>query len=556
MSIRLSAKLAMCAVAIPFLNYAQVAGDYRSIGSGTYATASIWEKYDGTAWNAATSAPGSAANVTVQSGSSISITGTSNSLTLKVESGASIKSDGLGQRGLRIYGGSLINNGIIGGGFGDDSINVEVAGNGLTYTLSGTGSTKVNRLRAYYGLIGTNVVIDQDVTFTNSSSTGGSGVGLSAYYNSATGTIAGEDVTVTINAGRTATFINGAVVHFASLTTANTAGNYTYNINGTADLSASLGTMSFIPNSNNAASVTKMNINGTLKLGYGINTLAAGTGTTPGTIQLNVAAGATVDAIANAKMTMGTDAFIMADGTAVIKRAVAAIDTLFPIAIATGGYNAVTMNNTGTADVYSIKLKNTFDFTSPQPTQLVNRQWTISEGTAGGGNNTIQLRWLVADQAAAFTPASASIYVIDAAGVQTEYPAVVTGTGTLADPYVATASGITQVGYFFVGNPGIAAPGGGSHVSVGSLDQAHTLLVIPNPASGNNINLHVAGLTAGTYNISITNAIGQSIYTQALTHAGSDADYSFQLGNQVAAGSYQLTLAGNHTANSIKVEIR
>ena len=121
---------------------------------------------------------------------------------------------------------------------------------------------------------------------------------------------------------------------------------------------------------------------------------------------------------------------------------------------------------------FSVKLKNTFDVTLADPTKVVNRQWTISESVAGGTNATVKLSWLAADQAASFNSATGvNIYVVSAGGVQTVYAATVTGAGTLANPYVAVASGITSFGKVFVGNAGIVIAGNATPVFTGGASQ-------------------------------------------------------------------------------------
>jgi hypothetical protein len=55
--------------------FAQIAGDYRSAGSGTWNTAAGWERYDGSAWVSAAVSPSSADNViTVQASHAITVT--------------------------------------------------------------------------------------------------------------------------------------------------------------------------------------------------------------------------------------------------------------------------------------------------------------------------------------------------------------------------------------------------------------------------------------------------------------------------------------------------
>ena len=525
---RTSIKLLLLVFILPVLAKAQVGGDYRSIASGAWSTAANWEKFNGTTlvWAATTSAPTSTANVTIQAGDTMVISATSNSFTLLVEPNAAIVSDGLGQRGLRVYGSSLINNGTIGGNYGADSINLEIMGNGATCTISGTGLTKVNRLRAYYALVGTNIVFDQNVIFNNTSGTGGSAVGLSGYYNSSSGTTATENITCTISSGRTVTMTNGAALHFTNTVTSNTGGTYTYNVNGTLDMSTSWGTSVFAPNSNNAASLLKLNVAGLIKIGAGFSTLSTGSGSTPGTVQLNIASGGIVDASATSSLTTGTTAFVAADGTAVMKRIVAATDTVFPLAVATNGWNAATLNNAGTTDTFIVKLKNSFDadIALSDPTKVVTRQWTINDAITGGNNLSAKLSWLTADQGTTFNPSgTVNIYVIDGSGIQTIYPATVSGAGTLANPYTATATGITTLGRFFVGNSGIAAPSNHLPVFTGGSTQSLSVCINASATSVNSL-LAVTDLDAAqteTWSL-LTPAIhGTAVAAYTVTSTGS-----------------------------------
>ena len=512
----------LLAMLFPQWGMAQVTGDYRSVASGGYATAATWEKYSGTAWAPATAAPGSTANVTIQTGHTISLNGsTSNSLTLIVQSGASIIADGTAQRSLRVYGTSLVNNGNIGGAFANDSINIEVAGNGLTFTLSGTGLTKVNRLRVLGALTGTTVIVDQDAIFNNTGSTGGSAVGFTNYYGSTSTTA--DNITATINAGRTLSFTGGGTLHYASTTTASTSGNYTYNVNGTLDLTGSTGTTYMIPNSVNSASLLKMNVSGLLKVGAKFTAINASPGATPGAVQLIVNPGGVVDASAASIFTLGTTPFIMGDGTAVMKRVVAAIDTSFPVCTATGGYNSLTLNNAGTTDTFSVKLKNTFDVILADATKVVNRQWTIGESVAGGSNLSIKLSWLAADQAASFNSSTGvNIYVVDGSGVQTIYPATVAGSGTLASPYVASATGITTMGKVFVGNNGIVLPANNVPFFTGGNSQSLTVCANA-AATAINAQLAVNDADAGqteTWSVVTAAAHGTAAAAYSTTSAG------------------------------------
>jgi Secretion system C-terminal sorting domain len=76
------------------ITIAQLNGDYRTKASGNWNEVSIWEKYNGTLWIAATSSPGVCNNLTINSGHSI---------TINAPLGA-----GIGQLSFEVKGGGLL----------------------------------------------------------------------------------------------------------------------------------------------------------------------------------------------------------------------------------------------------------------------------------------------------------------------------------------------------------------------------------------------------------------------------------------------------------------
>ena len=531
MKLKLTHALVLAALAASYGTHAQSNGDYRSVATGLYSTVATWERYDSvtTSWIVPANKPGSGSNVLVRSGHTVSADGTCNAKNLTVQNGATLKSDGQGQRSVRIAGVSLTNEGTIGGSSGaDDSITLEVSTPGATTTFSGAGSTIVNRARILQNLIGTTLVIDHNITFNND------GVGLTAYYNN-TSSAASEITTVTINAGKTVKLADSAVFHMSNSATTNPGGAYTYNINGTLDMSSSKRTTYIVPNSITSTSSTKVIINGLMKLGNGFSTSNSVAAAAYGTIRLDIAAGGTVDASANAKLNMDSTTFIMGSGTSVFKRIVAASDTLFPISLAVGGYNAVKISNSGTADTISVSLKNTFDGLTPDATKLVKRQWTISEATAGGSTATLKFYWLAADGATGFSASSVSVYRYDGTS-WVAFPATVTGTGTLADPYAAAISGVTAFGRFVVGNSGLPTNVGISSVS----KNGGSLTVAPNPVNGRTVRLQLDNLTAGTYHIAVYNVTGQIVAANDVVVAGKAVAHSIELPAHTAAGVYEV----------------
>ena len=68
---------------------AQSAGDYQSVGSGLWTDLSVWQKYDGSTWNNATTAPAAADGViTITTGTSVTNSATKSADQIVVQTGA------------------------------------------------------------------------------------------------------------------------------------------------------------------------------------------------------------------------------------------------------------------------------------------------------------------------------------------------------------------------------------------------------------------------------------------------------------------------------------
>jgi pectin methylesterase-like acyl-CoA thioesterase len=145
--------------------------------------------------------------------------------------------------------------------------------------------------------------------------------------------------------------------------------------------------------------------------------------------------------------------YVVTDGAGSLKlNNIGAGANLFPVGLSTASYNPLTINNTGTADNFSVNVKNTFSNPFPNPSRVVNTQWNITEDVVGGSNATVGLSWILADQAASFNPASNLnvMHYVGSAWVPTS--ATLTGAGTVASPYYATAAGFTSFSPFAVAN--------------------------------------------------------------------------------------------------------
>lgn len=448
-------------------------GDFRSAGSGFWTNASsgngsnpvsIWEKYiaASNSWVLQpTGVQPTNANVTIRSGHMVTIDGLKSVNNLTIAQGAVLNSNGgygatPSAQTLRIGAGqtatvTLQNDGTFGGDANpQDLINLEFNPACASVLWTGSGVSKITRLRPLPANPNAlNVVFDQDVSLSYSLP------GFTAYYNTASNSTV-ENVTYTINKGETIKLVQpSASFSPTSSVTSNLGGSYTYNIEGTLDLSATTSTSNLVPYSNNASSVVSLNIGseGVLKLGKGFNTVNSSPSTTGnnGKLVLTIADGGLVDATKTTSLSLGSYYFITS-GSGALKRPVGASAVSFPIGTSATSYNPVTLTNTGAVDNITVSVKNSFDHAAADANKVVNKQWTINEDADGGSHLTAKFGWVVADHASEFDPSQPSAVMQYKERNWKIIPAPLNGSGTLSDPYTATASGFISVGAFGVTN--------------------------------------------------------------------------------------------------------
>lgn len=143
-------------------------------------------------------------------------------------------------------------------------------------------------------------------------------------------------------------------------------------------------------------------------------------------------------------------AYIITNSTGVLTRnSVGASNTIFPVGT-TSSYNPVTLNNAGTSDNFSVRVKTAFDNTPNIPAQVVNRSWDISESVVGGSNVTVTLQWNGDEEAGSFAR-NDGLHISRYTGAEwLNTSASLTGTG----PYTATSSNFTSFSEFGVGSEG------------------------------------------------------------------------------------------------------
>jgi hypothetical protein len=449
---------------------------YASVASGAWNSGAVWETFSGNPTNTpgaqgtgtlstSTTNPIGIHYVYIRSGHTITMGGANRSvLGLFVENGGTLIAGETTARRLQIANGgtgfatpqswSVTNNGTIGNA--TDGIYFEPGTYAANVTLTGTGTYTIGRIRLPGNLVGSgnntlNFTIDQNVTLTQSAN-----YALTAVYNSNVS----DNYTLTINAGKTVTLLAGSGYFHNGTTSATTGGNYTYNINGTLDLSGTTGNVNITP-LGSAGSVITLNVNGTLRLGSGAfncDTLSGGTTPVFGKVVLNVNNGGAIDAtLASGTFKTGTELgqYFTLTGTGKIKRNVGSTATLFPVGTSSTSYTPVTLTNTGTADSFSVSLKNTFDNAPVLPNSVVNKQWTINKLGSQTVNVVTGLGWLTADEGSAFVRTNTVDLMQYVSGAWNNFGLsnpTVTGSGTFADPYFASSNGFTTFGNFGVTN--------------------------------------------------------------------------------------------------------
>lgn len=208
-------------------------GDYGTAGNGDYDVASTWVicANEGT-WTDATAAskiPDSTKNVWIRSGHTINYKASGKFCkNLIVEEGAVIKGDAAlptsDIRYLRVVGTSVKIYGSFGSDAPGDNLSFE-----FFHNLTVEGSGKINPARIRPGSKIKNAALTIDCNM-NLMYAGSSGTGGAAIY---TGNSSNDNITVTLNEGRTLTFVDYAYLGTSSSTSTDGTASTVFNINGT-----------------------------------------------------------------------------------------------------------------------------------------------------------------------------------------------------------------------------------------------------------------------------------------------------------------------------------
>lgn len=240
--------------------YPQVAGDYGSAASGNWGTAATWVVCvtNGT-WTGATVAaasPNATKNVFIRTGHSVVLDASGKTcLNLTIDSGGVLYNNTptTTNRYLRISGSTATINGTFGGEA--DGIGIEPY---ASVTFTGTGTFRPCRIRTGSSISNITVTFDINTTFTYTGSSGTGGAGLYSFNSG------NDNITFTINAGKTVTAVNYCNIATSSSTSVDGGANTIFNINGTLSLPG--------PNSNMSlrtatGKTCELNISGLVEVG-------------------------------------------------------------------------------------------------------------------------------------------------------------------------------------------------------------------------------------------------------------------------------------------------
>lgn len=181
-------------------------------------------------------------------------------------------------------------------------------------------------------------------------------------------------------------------------------------------------------NSNNKAvflnGTTNQNIGGTQSTTFPfliLNNSAGATLTSPQTVsntltltngQITLGANdLTMGASAAAIASSSTTRYIVTNGNGRLVKNNLSGTYFFPVGPSSSVFGATSLNNSGTADNISVKVATAPAYTNAvtDNTQMVNLEWTINEGTAGGSNISTEFQWLAATEGSGFDR-TASVY--------------------------------------------------------------------------------------------------------------------------------------------------
>jgi len=137
----------------------------------------------------------------------------------------------------------------------------------------------------------------------------------------------------------------------------------------------------------------------------------------------------------------GAGSYVVTNGTGTVTQHVSGSNEFFPVGPSISIYGPITLNQSGTADNISVRVSTAPAFTNAvnDNSKMVNLEWTLNEGTAGGNNLRTTFGWSAASEAASF---DRSAGVFHGAHNGTRYVVRASEATTGSNPYssLSTAS--------------------------------------------------------------------------------------------------------------------
>jgi hypothetical protein len=96
-----------------------------------------------------------------------------------------------------------------------------------------------------------------------------------------------------------------------------------------------------------------------------------------------------------------SSSYVVTSGTGTVQQTVGSSAVVFPIGTSTS-YSPITLTNSGTSDTFAMRVANLTSSVNDS-NDMVNREWFLSEGIAGGSNLSATLQWNASDEGSSFS---------------------------------------------------------------------------------------------------------------------------------------------------------
>ncbi|MBA3828281.1 MAG: T9SS type A sorting domain-containing protein [Taibaiella sp.] len=181
-------------------------------------------------------------------------------------------------------------------------------------------------------------------------------------------------------------------------------------------------------------------------------------------------------------------------------------DILVPVGALRNSYTPLTINNTGTADTFSIWVYsavyqyyyNDIPTTVTLNSDAVGRSWIVEENTKGGSNVTLTLQWNAKDELSGFDRTNCFM-----SHFTNKWNAGPKANAVGSGPYSVSMSGISTFSPFGIGS-------GNSVLPVNNVAKnKEEITVYPNPVTGQQVFVKFASIPSHDVNLRITDVTGR-----------------------------------------------